>query len=227
MGWATTSRSSTRGRFRSRSMKRARKAIADRRRGIGCDQVIVMEPAKGANAFMRIFNADGGEVESCGNAARCVAYLLMAEAEIGEVKIDDHRRTAAVPDRERRPRHGRYGRTEAGLAGDSDGAGGGHRVLRARRAGFPGTRAGERRFGFGRQSALRAVRRGCGSCARRDASAPRSNIIPGFRFARMWNSSSAAGRRRFACGSGNAARASRAPAARAPARPPWRQTCAG
>jgi len=64
------------------------RAIADRRRGIGCDQVIVMEPAKGANTFMRIFNADGGEVESCGNAARCVAYLLMAEAGTDEVKID-------------------------------------------------------------------------------------------------------------------------------------------
>jgi diaminopimelate epimerase len=64
------------------------RAIADRRRGIGCDQVIVMEPAKGANAFMRIFNADGGEVESCGNAARCVAYLLMAEAGSDEVKIN-------------------------------------------------------------------------------------------------------------------------------------------
>jgi diaminopimelate epimerase len=64
------------------------RAIADRRRGIGCDQVIVMEPAKGANAFMRVYNADGGEVEQCGNATRCVAYLLMAEAGIGEVKID-------------------------------------------------------------------------------------------------------------------------------------------
>jgi len=63
------------------------RAIADRRRGIGCDQVIVMEPSKGANAFMRIFNADGSEVESCGNAVRCVAYLLMAEAEVGEVKV--------------------------------------------------------------------------------------------------------------------------------------------
>ena len=62
--------------------------IADRRRGIGCDQVIVMEPSKKANAFMRIYNADGGEVESCGNAARCVAYLLMAEAETDEVKLD-------------------------------------------------------------------------------------------------------------------------------------------
>ena len=64
------------------------RAIADRRRGIGCDQVIVMEPAKGANAFMRVFNADGDEVEQCGNAARCVAYLLMAEAGFDEVEIN-------------------------------------------------------------------------------------------------------------------------------------------
>src|SRR5215831_7470511 len=64
------------------------RAIADRKRGIGCDQVIVMEPAKnGAAAFMRIFNADGGEVESCGNAARCVAYLLMAERETDRIQI--------------------------------------------------------------------------------------------------------------------------------------------
>jgi diaminopimelate epimerase len=64
------------------------KAIADRKRGIGCDQVIVMEPAKnGAAAFMRIFNADGGEVESCGNAARCVAYLLMAERESDRIEL--------------------------------------------------------------------------------------------------------------------------------------------
>src|SRR5262245_22207015 len=64
------------------------RAIADRKKGIGCDQVIVMEPSKSANTFMRIFNADGGEVESCGNAARCVAYLLTAEAGMDEVKID-------------------------------------------------------------------------------------------------------------------------------------------
>jgi diaminopimelate epimerase len=64
------------------------KAIADRKRGIGCDQVIVMEPAKnGAAAFMRIFNADGGEVESCGNAARCVALLLMAERETDSIQL--------------------------------------------------------------------------------------------------------------------------------------------
>ncbi|MHC8508293.1 MAG: diaminopimelate epimerase [Rhodospirillales bacterium] len=62
------------------------RAVADRRRGVGCDQVIVIEPPKeggGAEAagvpFMRIFNADGGEAGACGNATRCVGALLMAE----------------------------------------------------------------------------------------------------------------------------------------------------
>lgn len=54
--------------------------IADRKTGVGCDQLIVMEPARdGGDTYMRIYNADGGEVEACGNAARCVAYLMMAE----------------------------------------------------------------------------------------------------------------------------------------------------
>jgi len=67
----------------------AARAIADRKRGIGCDQVIVMEPAKnGAAAFMRIFNGDGGEVESCGNAARCVGFLMMAERETDSIKLE-------------------------------------------------------------------------------------------------------------------------------------------
>jgi diaminopimelate epimerase len=66
----------------------AARAIADRKRGIGCDQVIVMEPAKnGAATFMRIFNGDGGEVESCGNAARCVAFLMMAERETDHIEL--------------------------------------------------------------------------------------------------------------------------------------------
>ena len=51
------------------------RALADRRTGIGCDQVIVLEPSI-AHAFrMRIFNSDGGEVEACGNASRAVALL--------------------------------------------------------------------------------------------------------------------------------------------------------
>ncbi len=56
--------------------------LADRRRGIGCDQLIVMEPSKVADVYMRIFNPDGSEVESCGNATRCVAHLLGGEATI-------------------------------------------------------------------------------------------------------------------------------------------------
>jgi diaminopimelate epimerase len=65
----------------------AARLIADRKHGIGCDQVIIIEKAKDAAAFMRIFNADGGEVESCGNAARCVAFLLMGEMEQTEVTL--------------------------------------------------------------------------------------------------------------------------------------------
>ena len=64
------------------------RAIADRRRGIGCDQVIVIEKADEADAAMRIFNGDGGEVESCGNAARCVARLLMEEKDRDTIRID-------------------------------------------------------------------------------------------------------------------------------------------
>ena len=51
------------------------KALADRREGIGCDQVIVLEPSETADFRMRIFNSNGGEVESCGNASRAVALL--------------------------------------------------------------------------------------------------------------------------------------------------------
>lgn len=51
--------------------------IADRNFGIGCDQILLVEPANGdADFFYRIYNADGGEVEQCGNGARCfVRYV--------------------------------------------------------------------------------------------------------------------------------------------------------
>jgi diaminopimelate epimerase len=52
------------------------RAIADRHTGIGCDQLILLEPSDAANVRMRIFNADGGEVGACGNASRCVALLI-------------------------------------------------------------------------------------------------------------------------------------------------------
>jgi diaminopimelate epimerase len=66
------------------------RAIADRRTGVGCDQVIVIEPpASGlADAFMRIRNADGGEVEACGNAARCIAGMIMREKQSRHAVIE-------------------------------------------------------------------------------------------------------------------------------------------
>ena len=51
------------------------RSIADRREGVGCDQLLLVEPCDNADAdvLFRIFNADGSEVEHCGNGARCVA----------------------------------------------------------------------------------------------------------------------------------------------------------
>ena len=54
------------------------KAIADRHTGIGCDQLILIEPSSVAEVRMRVWNQDGGEVESCGNASRCVVALTGA-----------------------------------------------------------------------------------------------------------------------------------------------------
>ena len=51
-------------------------ALADRCTGIGCDQLIVLEPSNAADVRMRIFNHDGSEVEACGNASRAVGMLL-------------------------------------------------------------------------------------------------------------------------------------------------------
>ena len=50
--------------------------LSDRRSGIGCDQFILLEAHETADALMRIFNADGSEVEACGNAARAIGLLL-------------------------------------------------------------------------------------------------------------------------------------------------------
>jgi diaminopimelate epimerase len=63
------------------------RALADRRRGIGCDQLIVIEPPRSAGtaAWMGIRNPDGSEAEACGNATRCIAALLMDEA--GEERV--------------------------------------------------------------------------------------------------------------------------------------------
>ena len=64
------------------------RAIADRTTGIGCDQLIVLEPSKRADVTMRIWNNEGMEVESCGNASRCIADLLFDEQKKTRATID-------------------------------------------------------------------------------------------------------------------------------------------
>lgn len=67
------------------------RALANRTTGIGCDQLIVLEPSDNADFRMRIFNADGGEVEACGNASRAVALLhgsaAMVETSGGMIEV--------------------------------------------------------------------------------------------------------------------------------------------
>jgi len=58
------------------------RALANRRTGVGCDQVILIGPSKAADVQMRIWNADGSEVEACGNATRCVPILTGGDCTI-------------------------------------------------------------------------------------------------------------------------------------------------
>lgn len=66
------------------------RALADRHTGIGFDQALVILPPRQADAaaFYRIFNADGSEVEQCGNGARCVAEWLRLAGRKGPLKLD-------------------------------------------------------------------------------------------------------------------------------------------
>lgn len=68
----------------------AARAVADRRAGIGCDQLLVLEPPRDGRAqvFMRILNPDGSEAEACGNGTRCVAALLATETGRRDVAIE-------------------------------------------------------------------------------------------------------------------------------------------
>lgn len=63
--------------------------LSNRQTGIGCDQFIVMEqsPYDAVDVFMRIYNEDGGEVDACGNASRCVAALVAKETGVSDVTI--------------------------------------------------------------------------------------------------------------------------------------------
>ena len=60
--------------------------ISDRK-NIGCDQVIFIEKDQTKDAFLKFYNSDGGEISACGNGTRCVAYLLMKEANKRKISL--------------------------------------------------------------------------------------------------------------------------------------------
>ena len=75
------------------------RAIADRHFGVGCDTLVLITPGTAlVDASLRFFNADGGEVESCGNATRCVAKVLMDERGHSRVKLESRGGTLICSD---------------------------------------------------------------------------------------------------------------------------------
>src|SRR3954453_19428837 len=66
--------------------------IGDRHRGVGFDQLLLIEPASDADVALRFFNSDGSESGACGNATRCVARLLFDEGASGTIEITVRKR---------------------------------------------------------------------------------------------------------------------------------------
>lgn len=75
--------------------------LADRHFGVGCDQLLVVEPARtpGVDFRYRIFNADGGEVEQCGNGARCFARFVFDQGLTDKREIRVETRTGIITPR--------------------------------------------------------------------------------------------------------------------------------
>jgi diaminopimelate epimerase len=63
--------------------------LAQRRLGVGCDQLVMIEkPHNGGDIFMRLFNQDGGEIGACGNAARCIGWWYMEQSGSTKAEIE-------------------------------------------------------------------------------------------------------------------------------------------
>ena len=67
---------------------RAARLLADRRFGIGCDQLLIIRPCDKADIFMQILNNDGSAAEACGNGTRCVADYVMRDTGVDRLNID-------------------------------------------------------------------------------------------------------------------------------------------
>ena len=64
-------------------------AIADRKTGVGFDQLLIIQPPEKSNGvFMSVYNSDGQRVETCGNGARCIAKILMDDLNSDEIIIE-------------------------------------------------------------------------------------------------------------------------------------------
>ena len=66
------------------------KKISDRKKGLGCDQVVIIEKPKKkkTSAFIKFYNYDGSITKACGNATRCVAFLLMKEYKTKKIALE-------------------------------------------------------------------------------------------------------------------------------------------
>ena len=64
------------------------RALSDRKRSIGCDQLIVIRDSDKADVFMEIWNANGSRVGACGNATRCVAHVLIQKKQSANILIE-------------------------------------------------------------------------------------------------------------------------------------------
>lgn len=74
-------------------------ALGDRRTGIGFDQLVVLDPPRqGGQVAVRFFNADGGQVATCGNASRCIGRLLLDETGLPEIHIETQGGTVVATD---------------------------------------------------------------------------------------------------------------------------------
>lgn len=72
-------------------------ALADRYRGIGFDQLLLLGPSTQADVDCRIFNADGSEAEQCGNGMRCVARFMHEEKRVNKRELTIHTKAGLIP----------------------------------------------------------------------------------------------------------------------------------
>lgn len=77
------------GRFNAINLSASQiQKISNRKFGVGCDQLIVIYESNNADCKIKIYNADGNEVEACGNGTRCVAHYIISEKKVTQVRIE-------------------------------------------------------------------------------------------------------------------------------------------